>query len=138
MKKIFVTILLLTSLIYAEQRYELGDVYYDKNTKVWYEKKVHKIANGYVSGIYTSRVGKSFTLKNGKKEGDEILLDTDGQKLRTTRYKNGLRNGKDIIWFSNTKIWTKNNYVNGKQEGKSYVYYKSGKLKSISNYRNGV
>lgn len=136
--KLLMVILMLITILYAEQQYGVNDVYEDSNSKIWLEKRTNKIANGFVSGMMSNGYSKKFYIKNGKIEGLFQFYTEKGPRITST-YVNGLEHGVSIYynWDVPYQISSKINFVNGKRHGLSYEYNDDKSLSGIYNFKNG-
>ncbi len=127
--------------MYAMQTYITGDIYEDKNAKIWLEAKTNKVADGFAYIVMENGISKEFTLRNGKLEGKSTFFKEGYRLWHTSFYLNGIENGESL-WYSEKvafQIQLRQNFVNGKKEGKSYRYYEnSGNLEEISYFKNGL
>lgn len=139
--RIILIVLIIINMIYAEQRYLTGDINEDKNSKIWFETKTNRIANGFAYEVMPNGYSKEFYLKNGKYDGNYKLYSERGYISMTTHYINGVEHGEKISYSDSVpyQISSRVNFVNGKEEGLQYRYdTKNGNLTTISNYKNGL
>ena len=115
MKKLLLLPILFLSLISTPSLSEtMGDlvgrdgIYYKKFTETPFTGKI----TGEVQGNY----------KNGKKEGEWVSYDDNGQLLGKGSFKNGKRDG-EWAYYHDGQLWNKGNYKNGKKEGEWVKYH---------------
>ncbi len=105
MKKLFIAIVLISSIIYAQKVYQKSDLNIC-NLGFTTENKTSKIANGILKEYYES-----------------------GELEKETPYIEGKIHGIEKIYYKSGKLLWETPYVKGKIYGIEKIYYASGKLK---------
>ena len=95
-----------------------------------YKKFSNTPFTGEISGKKTGR------FKAGKRHGEWLFYNENGQLLLLQSYKNGILNGLQNSYNGNG-IEYSDNYQNGKLEGVSKSFYNNGKLLSEGHYKTG-
>tara|TARA_Y100001958_G_C21238105_1_gene565005 strand:- start:623 stop:2302 length:1680 start_codon:yes stop_codon:yes gene_type:complete len=85
--------------------------------------------NGNINGIRN--------LKDGKKEGLEIIYNENGQLIQNSNFKKGFRDGHYEQFYENGQMMKTGNYLNDEMDGIWFFYDDDGKLKEKSKYING-
>lgn len=112
MKKLFIAIVLISSIIYAQTIYKKSDLSIC-NIGFTTENKTGKIANGILKEYYES-----------------------GKLQRETPYTRGKINGVEKIYYESGKLLWETPYVDGKKNGVEKSYYASGKPKKEIGFYN--
>lgn len=158
MKKIviiFLMMVLLSSVIFAEVTRKVVAEYPDGSTKeiIYYDdgkeiakeifdkkgniKKVGKIPNGIVKEYYESWELESQTnFKEGKREGIREVYYESGKLESETNFKEDKREGIRKVYYESGKLQQETNYKNDKLEGLHFQYYENGKIKEETNFKN--
>jgi antitoxin component YwqK of YwqJK toxin-antitoxin module len=75
---------------------------------------------------FDGKLTSTVLIKNGVKDGTEILYDNKGRVLRKTPYVNGKKHGTVTVYYPNGDILATIPYVNGIREGYAYKYRPDG------------
>jgi antitoxin component YwqK of YwqJK toxin-antitoxin module len=75
---------------------------------------------------FDGKLTSTVPIKNGVKNGIEILYDDKGRVLRKTPYVNGKKHGTITVYYPNGDILATIPYVNGVREGYAYKYRPDG------------
>jgi antitoxin component YwqK of YwqJK toxin-antitoxin module len=86
---------------------------------------------------YDGKITSTVTIKNGVKDGVELLYDNKGRVIRKTPYVNGKKNGKVEVYYPNGDILASINYVNGVRNGYAYKYRPDGSVLRKVLFRRG-
>ena len=97
--------------------------------------------NGYREGTYTTFGDKGIIKTitgyvHGKKEGQEVVINKNGQLEERYTYHNGQLDGP-YIKFNRNRLKETRDYVNGKLHGKIEKFYPNGKVMERSYYVDG-
>jgi antitoxin component YwqK of YwqJK toxin-antitoxin module len=97
--------------------------------------------SGYREGVYTEFHANGFIKSTvgyvqGKKQGQNLLIDDKGQVQERSTYHNDLLNGSHIK-YNRSRLKEKSQYSNGKVHGLVEKYYLNGKIMERSNYSSG-
>ncbi|BAF73395.1 toxin-antitoxin system YwqK family antitoxin [Sulfurovum sp. NBC37-1] len=143
--KVFTSVLFLFSILFftgCESPYLGG-------------KKVHKeyFTNGQVRSefIMTDNTKMNGTLKkygtngkltsvvnirNGVKNGMEVLYDTKGLVLRRTPYVNGEKQGNQTFYYPNQDVLATIPWRSNRKDGIAVMYYPDGSVRQKAKYKN--
>lgn len=95
--------------------------------------------NGVYKEYYTSGSIKSETSYiDGKKDGEEIIYDTNGRIKEKREYKYGVRDGKWSKFYANGLLKEEVSYRENKPVGEHILKYENGNTKAVGIYVNGV
>lgn len=75
--------------------------------------------------------------KDGIKQGEEVIYNSDGQILSSTNNTDGKKEGLIVKYHDNGKKAKEVYYKNGKKDGEEKTYYDDGALKSEAFYKDG-
>ena len=75
--------------------------------------------------------------RNGKIHGKFLQLRKAGGREFELNYLNGIENGAFRRWFDDGKLWVDENYLAGKLDGISTTYFPDGKIQVSAEYRAG-
>ena len=131
MKKLFLLPILFLSLISTpclsktsvSDLVERDGIYYKKFTETLFSGEI----TGKVQGNY----------KRGKKEGEWVSYDDNGQLSGKGSFKNGKRDGAWVKYHDNGQLKNKGSYKNGKREGDWVGYHDNGNVSYRGSYKNG-
>ena len=116
MKKLLLLPLLFLSIIATPCLSEtMSDLV--KRDGIYYKKFTETLFSGEITG----KVQGNY--KRGKKEGEWVSYDDNGQLSGKGSFKNGKRDGA-WVYYHDGQLWSKGSYKNGKKEGE-WVYYDS-------------
>lgn len=83
-------------------------------------------------------IEECYVEKEGKKDGQFILLYPSGKKKTESYYVDDKLHGPSTFYQEDGKVLAKSWYIYGKKQGKSFWYYPSGSLYSIQRFLNGL
>ena len=88
--------------------------------------------------IRSKHIGSSLNqVKNEKKEGVWIVLDSSENVIKSCNYKNDLLDGSSIDYNKHRIIIRKSNYKKGNLNGFVILYDDYGRIIGKSKYKNG-
>lgn len=84
-------------------------------------------------------IKRSYTLRNGMKDGMFTEYFINGQISSIKEYKGNTLTGKMIHYYENGRLKTSVDYnLKGEQHGKQVIYYPNGNIFKIIQYSNGL
>jgi antitoxin component YwqK of YwqJK toxin-antitoxin module len=97
--------------------------------------------NGLREGVYTvffpnGYINSTTGYVQGKKQGQNILMDDKGQLLEASTYHQDVLNGP-YVKYNRSRIKETRNYVDGKLHGEVVKFYANGTIMERSNYSAG-
>ena len=131
MKKLLLLPLLLLSIIATPCLSEtMSDLV--KRDGIYYKKFTETLFSGEITG----KVQGNY--KRGKKEGEWVSYDDNGQLSGKGSFKNGKRDG-EWVYYHDKQLWSKGSYKNGKKEGEWIAYHDNGTVKEewAGTFKNG-
>jgi len=136
MKKIFLLLLLLSSLTFSKNSSDIKMI-----DNIAYQNG--KLYSGEtVLGVVDYSDGKNYRMDciylNGKLNGKYTIYYDNNLIKEIGNYKDNLPNGDIIRYFKNGKTSDKIKMSSGKPNGILYNYYETGILKETSTYVNGL
>ena len=100
-------------------------------------KQMQRIIDYY--DIDMKLMKRSYTLRNGMKDGMFTEYFLNGQISLIKEYKRNTPVGKMIEYYENGRLKTSIDYnFNGEQHGKQVIYYSNGNIFKIIEYSNGL
>ncbi len=75
-------------------------------------------------------------IKNGVRNGVEVLYDKKGLVLRRTPYVNGEKEGNQTIYYPNQDVLATIPYRSDRKNGIAYMYYPDGSVKQKAKFVN--
>ena len=133
MKNITLIFLLSFILISCEQQTVTLEELEDKQN-LYYLKSTGKLFTGNVES-YLYKIGY---IKKGKREGEWIEYQDNGQPWHKGNYKDGKRNGYWQGFHKDGTVRWEGNYIEGKEDGKFSHYTRKGKVWTSTIYENGT
>ena len=98
---------------------------------LFYKKFTNSPFTGEVSGEWFGK------LEKGKRNGEWLAFEKNGQLLYQFNYKNGLPDGLWKSFYKGGRLKSEGYFKKGQRIGNSKTYYLNGKLEISSSHENG-
>ena len=85
---------------------------------------------------YEGHLTSIVNIRNGVKDGMEIMYDSQGRKIRETPYVNGKKHGTRRDLYPNGDTLATIPYQNNMRNGAAFVYYQDGRVQRRVMFKN--
>jgi len=75
-------------------------------------------------------------IRNGVKDGMEVMYDPEGRVLMRTPYVNGVKHGNQTVYYPNQTVLATIPYRYDRKNGMAFKYYPDGSVQQKARFKN--